>query len=246
MFIAVKNVRGVYEVTGNGPPLVLIASPLARAKTYRTTAESLARIFRVYIVELPGSGQADSVGAGWSVEDYAGWVNGFIAELGLTRPVVIGHSHSGPIGVVLAARYPGVIGHLLLVDVTGTGPYSVVRVFTTSVVDLVGDFEIVLTRWHHVIGNLFLHSRNFVRQVRDALAVDMRNEAARVAVPTLVAWGRRSLAFPPRHAQEYARYLPDATVYLSTTGCHNWLIAYPDEFAATVEAFVMPNGTNTD
>lgn len=238
MEIEVNGVRGVYEVAGGGAPLVLLASPVARAKTYRPTAAALARSFRVYTVELPGSGWAGSVGAGWSVGRYAGWVSGCVAALGLTRPVVVGHSHSGPIGVVLAARYPGVLGRLVLVDATGTGPHSAVRVFTAGFVDLAREFEIVPARWHHVLGNLVLHPRNFVRQVRDALSADVRADAARVAVPTLVAWGRRSLAFPPSGAGEYARCLPDARVYLCPRGAHDWLIARPAEFAAAVEAFV--------
>ena len=237
MEIEVNGTRGVYEVAGNGPPLVLLASPLARAKTYRPVAASLGRTFRVYTVELPGSGWAGPIGAGWSAGRYATWVHGFVGALGLIRPFVVGHSHSGPIAVTLAARYPDAVGRLVLVDATGTGPHSAVWVFSAGLIDLASEFEIVATRWHHVLGNLVLHPRNFVRQVRDALTADVRDEAARVMVLTLVAWGSRSLAFPPRHAREYARCLPNARVYLSMRGHHDWLIARSDEFAAAVEAF---------
>jgi pimeloyl-ACP methyl ester carboxylesterase len=240
MIVEVNGVRGVYEATGDGPPLVLLASPVARAKTYRTTADCLARTFRVITVELPGSGWAGAVGKGWSVGQYAEWAAGFIAALGLNRPVVIGHSHSGPIGITLAVRHANAIGRLVLVDATGTGPHPVVRVFAAGVLDLALEIGIVLTRWHHVLGNLLLHPRNFVRQVRDALTVDVRADAARVTVPTLVAWGRRDHTLPSRHAAEYARCLPDARVYLSWRGSHDWLIARPDEFASAVSAFALP------
>jgi pimeloyl-ACP methyl ester carboxylesterase len=199
----------VYEAVGDGAPVILLASPLARAKTYRPTADCLAKIFRVMTVELPGSGHAAALGAGWSVEQFAEWVAGFIAALGLDRPIVIGHSHSGPIGVRLAARHAHLVGRLVLVDATGTGPHSAVRVFTAGLLDLVLEIGIVLGRWHHVVGNLFLHPWNFLRQVRDATTVDVRTDAAQVTAPALVAWGCRDHAFPPRHVREYTRCLPD-------------------------------------
>lgn len=243
MNIEVQGTRGVYEVTGDGPPLVLLASPVARAAPYRTTAASLGRSFRVYTVELPGCGRGGSVGAGWSVGRYAEWVHGCITALNVIRPVVIGHSHAGAITVVLAARRPAAVGRLVVVDSTGTGPHSAVRVFTAGLLDLALEFEIVPVRWHHVLGNLVLHPRNFVRQVRDAITSDVRTEAARVTVPTLVAWGARSCCFPRQHAAEYARCLPGAHVYLSPRGAHDWLIDRPEEFAAVIERFAHPSST---
>jgi hypothetical protein len=53
--VEVGGVRGVCEVSGDGPPLVLIATPLARAESYRTTAARLSRTFRVFAVGLPGA-----------------------------------------------------------------------------------------------------------------------------------------------------------------------------------------------
>lgn len=238
VIVEVEGVRGVCEVAGGGPELVLLASPLARAKTYRTTAVCLAGTFRVLTVELPGSGRADSVGAGWSVGQYAEWVAGFITALGLNRPAVVGHSHAGSVGVTLAARRPGLLSRLVLVDATGTGPHPPVRVFTAGAVDLALEIGVALTRWHHVLGNLFRHPRNFVRQVRDGMASDVRAEAARVTTPTLVAWGARDHVFPQRHAAEYLRWLPDARLYISAHGSHDWLISWPKEFAAVVSAFL--------
>ncbi len=234
MRIEVNGIRGLYEEVGDGPPLVLIASPVALAKTYRPTAKLLARTFRVFTLELPGSGRAERLSRSWGVEDYAAWVAGFIRRRGLSRPVVIGHSHSASIAVILAARHAGMVGRLIVVDATGTGPHRAMRVFVGGLYDLLLDIRLVLRAWHHVARNPFLHPANFARQVRDSLTLDLRADIARVTVPTLVAWGRRDHTFPPRHAGEYARLLPDARVYLSPTGCHDWVISQAAEFAGVV------------
>jgi pimeloyl-ACP methyl ester carboxylesterase len=237
MLVEVGGFRGLYEVVGEGPPVVLLASPLARAKTYRPTAARLARSFRVFTVEMPGSGWADSVGKGWLVERYAEWAAGCIDALGLMRPLVIGHSHSGPIAVVLAARYPQAVGRLVIVNATGTGPHPVVRTFAAGVCDVALVIGLALRKWHHVLGNLALHPRNFIRLIRDSLTLDVRADAARVSVPALVAWGGLDHTLPLRHALEYVRILPDARVHVCKTGNHPWLITHPDEFTVAVEEF---------
>jgi hypothetical protein len=40
---------------------------------------------------------------------------------------------------------------------------------TVGFFDLLIDFPVTVTRRHHVLGNLFLHPRNFLRQIRDSL-----------------------------------------------------------------------------
>ena len=232
------GVRGVCEVAGDGPPLVLLASPLARAKTYRPTAARLAATFRVHTLEMPGSGQADRVTEGWSVGQYADWAAGFIAAAGLERPVVIGHSHGGSFGVVLTARYPDRVGALVVADATGPGPRPLAPVLVGGVIDLLLELPLVVRAWHHVAGNLIRHPRNFVRQAHDSLTLDVTADAVRVTVPTLVAWGRRTHTFPLGCGEEYARLIPGARMYVSPGGSHDWEISRADEFAAAVTAFV--------
>jgi pimeloyl-ACP methyl ester carboxylesterase len=216
---------------------VLLATSLARAESYRTTAARLSRTFRVFTVGLPGSGRGERLTPGWSVAQYADWVAGLIEAKGVDRPLVVGHSHAGSVAVALAARHPDRVGRLVLVDATGTGPHPVGRTICGGLYDLILDIDVVLRAWHHVAGNLFRHSTNFCRQVCDALAANVRTDATRVRVPVLLAWGRRDHTLPPINAGEYARCLPDARIYISPDGSHDWVINRADEFGAVVEAF---------
>jgi pimeloyl-ACP methyl ester carboxylesterase len=235
--VEVGGVRGVCESAGGGPPLVLLASPLVLARTYRATAARLASRFRVLTLELPGTGRADSVGAGWSSGQYAEWVAGFLGARDLGRPVVVGHSRAGAIGVRLAARHPELIGGLVLADATGAGPHPPVRAFAAGLFDVLLEARVTFPRVHHVAWNALFHTRNFLRQFRDSIVGDERAEIARVGVPALVAWGARDHTFPQRDAAEYARLLPDARLYLSPRGSHDWLLSRPGEFTEVVAAF---------
>lgn len=238
MIVEADAFAGVCEVTGDGPPLVLLASPLARAKTYRAPAAALGRTFRAHTVEPPGCGLASHVREGWPVGRYADWMARFIAAVGLERPVVVGHSHGGAIAVALAARHPERVGRLVVADATGPGRVPFTGAFAGGVVDVMLDLPLVVRAWHHVAGNLVRHPRNFVRQTWDSLDPGVEADCTHVRVPTLVAWGRRTHAFPLRNGRGYARLIPGARLYVCPTGSHNWSIRRPDEFASAVTRFV--------
>jgi pimeloyl-ACP methyl ester carboxylesterase len=236
--VEIDGVRGWYAEAGAGPPVVLLASPLARAKTYRPTVGRLAAAHRVFAVEMPGSGRADRLPRPWSLAGYAAWAAGFLTALDLSDATVIGHSHSGAVTVVLAAEHPGRVGRIVVCDSIGAGgPHPLLRAVAAGVIDVMLEFPLVVRAWHHVAGNAVRHPWNFAHQVWASFTEDVTALASRVKVPALVAWGRRDHTLPPRCAAAYARSLPDAAVYLSG-GSHDWIISRADEFAGVVGRFV--------
>ncbi len=73
------------------------------------------RVHRVHIQGFAGAPAEDNATGNVSApvaEDLAR----YIAEQGLTRPAVIGHSMGGTIGMMLAARHPDSVGRLMVVD----------------------------------------------------------------------------------------------------------------------------------
>jgi pimeloyl-ACP methyl ester carboxylesterase len=186
MLIKVDGVEGAFETFGTGRPIVLIPSPLVLARTYRSTVEQLAKVFQVTTVELPGSGQAQCLREGMSGSQYAEWLAAFFAEVGLDRPIVVGHSRSGSIAVALAANYPEKVEKLVIVDATGTGPHSYMQIFGKGSIDLFLDFRLVLTAWRDIVGNFIRHRRNFLRQMHDSIKGNCRTDAQKVIAPTFL------------------------------------------------------------
>ncbi len=239
----VGGYRGWYAVTGDGPPAVLLASPLALAVSYRDTAFYLGRGHRVYTVAMPGSGRGSSVPTGWGIEEYAGWAAGLLDALGLERVTLIGHSHAGAVATALAALHPRRIGRLVLADSSGAIPDTLGRAFLGRVADVfVAELGLAVRAWHHLAFNAVFQTRNFVRQTRVALAADVTGYADRVAVPTLLAWGARDHTTPPCCIDVLARHVRDVTVYVSPRGSHDWVVDRPAEFAAAVGRFAGAAG----
>jgi pimeloyl-ACP methyl ester carboxylesterase len=224
---------------GAGPPAVLLASPLVTARPYRPTALALAAHgFRVFTVELPGSGTADRLSSPWGVEEYAGWAAAALAALRVDDATVIGHSHAGGLAVALAALHPDRVGRVVLVGATGSCRQTLGRAVRGRAADtLAVEGRLVAREWAALAATAARHPRNFVRQVAVSLAADLTGYAATVKVPVLLAWGVRDHTVPVRCAEGYARHLPRAETYVSSAGSHAWLITHPAEFAAAVAGF---------
>lgn len=148
--VTVDGARARYLCAGSGPPLLLLASPLALARTYQCAIRLLSRSFTVVCVELPGSGGSERLAEPWSVERYAAWVLELVRYLPLAAPIVVGHGGSTAIAAAFAKLAPSEIGGLVVVDEPGTSTQLGVRALP------------------HVVWNALLHRSTFADHVRNA------------------------------------------------------------------------------
>ena len=237
-----RGFRGWFEAVGTGPPVVILAAVFARAKSYRRTADQLLGRYRVISVEMPGSGRADRLPRPWPLDEYAAWASAALDAMDVRDATVVGHSHSGAVVALAAARTPARIGRIALVDSIGAGgPHSFARTVWGRLVDAALQPRLTLTKAHHVLGNVVRHPRNIVAQTGVNLVADVTAECEHIHVPALVAWGGRDHILPPRCADEFARHLPRATVYVSPRGPHEWMISRAGEFARVLDEFIRSN-----
>lgn len=128
--LTVSNVRIHYiEHVTEGPPLVLLPGITSPAITWQFVGDALAGFAHVYTLDNRGRGlSSGGSDLGYMLDDYAVDTAGVIESLGLNRPIILGHSMGGRIGIALAAARPDLVGRLIIVDppVGGPGrrPYS--------------------------------------------------------------------------------------------------------------------------
>lgn len=234
-----RGLIGWYTDVGIGEPLVILATTLARARSYAWTIDCLAPHFRVITVEMPGCGRASAPPGRWQFEDYAGWMAGFLDAIGLDRATLIGHSNSGGTALVAAALHPLRVERLILADsVGGNTEPSIPRVIVGRAIDAVFEPRLTLFGWHHVFYNALRHPVGFFRQIWLSVHEDLRHHAAKVAAPTLVAWGRRDYTLPIRCAYALRDAIPGSSLYISRDGSHDWMIDRAAEFAEAVRQFM--------
>jgi pimeloyl-ACP methyl ester carboxylesterase len=204
-----------------------------------TAAALAAQGLHAYVAELPGSGRAAHLLRAWSFERYADWLAHWLGTAGLERATLIGHSNSGAVALMTAARHPDRVERLVLNDTVGFDETcSLLRVLAMRALDAAIEWRLSLTKGHQPFFNLFSHPRNLLHQIWISATDDLSAIASHVQTPTLLAWGRLDHTMPLRCMARAKSLLRDAREYISERGSHDWAVEFPTEFAAAVAAFV--------
>lgn len=127
-----------YLAAGTGPPLVLLHGAGDNALDWRWVLPALARTYRVYAPDLPGSPNSARPAADYSPAFFERFGIGFLDALGIERATLIGNSLGGLISLRLALSEPARVVALVLVDSAGLGQ-AVNPVFTSVKVPGLGE-----------------------------------------------------------------------------------------------------------
>jgi pimeloyl-ACP methyl ester carboxylesterase len=103
--------------SGAGPAVVMIHGLGGNLLHFDyALAGRLAGEFRLILVDRPGSGYSSrAAGADATLTAQAAAIARLIGALGLTRPLVVGHSLGGAVSLVLALDHPDCVGGLALI-----------------------------------------------------------------------------------------------------------------------------------
>ena len=116
-YIQTNGVRLHYTRTGGAkPPLVLAHGYSDDGLCWTPVAEELALSYDVVMPDARGHGLSDAPQSGYDPPTQAADLAGLIEGLGLTRPIVVGHSMGAMTALVMAARFPGVPCAIALED----------------------------------------------------------------------------------------------------------------------------------
>jgi pimeloyl-ACP methyl ester carboxylesterase len=98
------------------PPVVLLHGILQQGEGMANLGAHLARWSRVIAPDLRGRGGSEQPTDGYDPDTMADDVAALIQEIGLQKPVAIGRMHGGLVAYHLAARYPELLGGLVVGD----------------------------------------------------------------------------------------------------------------------------------
>jgi len=117
MRIRRDGVELAYDDEGRGePPLLLVHGWGTDRTVMKRLYHEARRAHRVVAVDLRGFGQSDAPEQPYTIEGYSDDLVFLVAEVGLVRPVVIGHSMGGIIALDLAARHADRISGAVLLE----------------------------------------------------------------------------------------------------------------------------------
>ncbi len=106
-----------YEEAGRGaPPLVFVHGLACHRGFWAAQVEHFARAHRVLAVDLRGHGASDAPEQPYTMQALADDLAWTCTQLGIGRPVVVGHSLGGLVALELAAAHPEQVRAVVLVD----------------------------------------------------------------------------------------------------------------------------------
>lgn len=108
---------------GNGnPALVFLHYYGGSSRTWSRVTEALPDRYRIVATDHRGWGDSDAPSSGYRIADLADDAEGVIAELGLQRYVLVGHSMGGKVAQLIASRRPKGLEGLVLVAPSPPSP----------------------------------------------------------------------------------------------------------------------------
>lgn len=118
-----NGIRIHYLRTGGPkPPLILLHGLTGGGACWTLLARALEGEFDVVMPDARGHGGSSTPLHGYRYEDHAGDVIGLIRELGLSAPVLLGHSMGGMTAAVAASLAGEAIRGVILADPTFLSP----------------------------------------------------------------------------------------------------------------------------
>src|SRR5512142_3100685 len=114
-----NGIRMHYSRTGDRKsPLILLHGLTANGLCWSVIAHTLEEEYDVIMPDFRGHGKSSVPDYGYRYDDHANDVIGLVNSLGISAPVLIGHSMGGLVAAVVASHYPTLIRGLILADPT--------------------------------------------------------------------------------------------------------------------------------
>lgn len=235
-FLTARGLRIRYRTTGHGEPLLLLHGWGASLDTFRPMAEDLGRFHAVTSFDFPGHGESDLPPRTWAVDDFVGLTLDLMAELGIEKASVLGHSFGGRVAIKLAAAHPDKLDRLVLVDSAGVPPAQTARRrakrfasrFANSVGRLGRPGRAVR---HKIVARIASPDYKAAGPLRDTFLAIVREDLQPfmplIKAPTFLIWGDQDDDTPPADAHTMEKLIPGARLLVIKNAGH---FSYVDQY----------------
>lgn len=159
--------------------------------------------YRAVAPDMPAFGQSSPIGTAWSVGDYADWLEDFIKAEGLQGSYVVAHSFGARVIFKLLAREQGLVKKLVI-----TGGAGLVKARSPAYMRRVKRYRRIKKLFPRYAEKHFGSEeyRSLSPLMRESYKLivneDLRACAEKIAVPTLLVYGKNDTVTPPSEEGE--------------------------------------------
>ena len=256
-FLQLSDLELYYEVTGSGPPILLIHGLGSSSRDWEKQVKPFAQKYQVITLDLRGHGQSGKPFGPYSISLFVEDTVALIRELEIAPLHVVGISMGGMVAFELAVRFPELLHSLTIVN-----SYPEMRVKTLRehlevwrrflFLELLGTRgtgmllgrqlfpfpeqadlrEIFVQRW----------AENDKRAYRGSLHAilywDVENRLTEIRCPVLVVASDQDY-MPLEEKQTYTAKIPNARLVVIENAHHAVTAERPEQFNAVLDEFLL-------
>lgn len=131
-----------FKDQGSGSPIVLLHGFCETHQIWNGLAEELAKDFRVITPDLPGFGQSQLPTWPFAIDNIGDQLIGWLSNLKINKPVIIGHSLGGYVALAMAGKDPSSLSGLGLFHSTAFADSEEKKSNRDKTIDFVGKFGV--------------------------------------------------------------------------------------------------------
>lgn len=252
MKLIVDGLAVGYHDEGQGPVILLLHGWGINAGTFEVLARDLAVSgFRVVRPDFPGFGSSERPKADWGVGEYAQFIKAFTAKLGVEVRVIVGHSFGGRVAIKLAGLGLLKSEKLILMNAAGIKKSHSLRNQGLKIIANLGKAITSLPVFSLMRGPLrqrlyraagstdYLQVGNMQAIFIKIIQEDLRADAAKIKVPTLLVWGKEDVDTPVADAQILQSCISGSRLVVLDGAKHFVYLDQPGKVATLIKEFTQ-------
>lgn len=241
MNIVIKDINISYIMFGSGKDILLLHGWGQNKEMMLPIGKKLDN-FRITILDLPGFGSSSEPITSYDIYEYTEIIHEFVEKLGLKKPIIIGHSFGGRIGIIYASKYD--VEKLILFGapcVRDRKPSTKEKILKT-IKKIPGTKMLVEVAKNYIGSTDYKKATPIMRGILvKTINEDLSECAKKIKVPTILIWGTNDTQAPLADAEKLEKLLSDGALIKIDGASHYAYLDHLDYVIKIIKSFIGGN-----
>lgn len=247
MYVMIEDTKVAFKKYGSGKRSILMVHGWGGSSaSLEELGKLLSKDKKVYLLDLPGFGFSSLPKQDWGVSDYVDIVQQFIEKLQIERPIFIGHSFGGGLGMMLASLRPKLLSSLILLAPAYHREPKVSKSsrLLNKLLPVYKSIKPRLKLPRKIFYKIFyprsdaLKTMEFEEVYKRVIATDLRKYANSIKIPTLLLWGKKDQHTPEEQSHYLVKSIERIEYHSFDDFSHGFPLKYPEKIYPLIYEFI--------